>query len=533
MYNASDGRRSLLVYHMVGLSKRTKRVLGVLLILLLGLSTIACSHAYVSRLVKRLNCEDPNVRQSVADTLGRIGNSRAVGPLVACLKDEDWGVRMSAAAALGKIGSSRAVEPLIAYLKSGESYDYDRRSAADALGRIGKPAVKPLIVCLEDENSDVRKSTMEALGKIADSRAVEPLMACLKERDWGVRASAGAALGRIGEPAVEPLTTCLEDEDPDVRESAIRALGEIGDTLSVGPLIGCLRDRNALVRASATTALSRIGKPAVELLLACLKDDDKDVHSSAADALGRIGDCRAVEPLMTCLKDKSWYGRTDAVLALGKIGDSRAVEPLIACLDERRREGSLLGEDAMAALGMIGDCRAVEPLVACLSDTFWFARRSAADALSEIGDKRAIPHLVAALPDWDANDRLGMALEKLGWLPRTEAEQVYSWIARRNKHDLVGHWEQTKRILLSDARSGERRRVENAAYSLISLGQEEVMDELVRILDTEGDKDMAQAYLNCGRARLDKAARNWARRQGCAIIPGVGFESIGVGWGGW
>ena len=50
-------------------------------------------------------------------TLGKIGDRRAVEPLIAAMKDRDKGVKKGAAVALGDIGDGRAVEPLIQALK--------------------------------------------------------------------------------------------------------------------------------------------------------------------------------------------------------------------------------------------------------------------------------------------------------------------------------------------------------------------------------------------------------------------------------
>ena len=75
-----------------------------------------------------------------------------------------------------------------------------RRTAALALGKIGEPAVEPLIAALKDSVGDVRRTAAEALGKVGDRRAVEPLIAALKDSDDYVRREAAEALGKIGEP---------------------------------------------------------------------------------------------------------------------------------------------------------------------------------------------------------------------------------------------------------------------------------------------------------------------------------------------
>jgi HEAT repeat protein len=70
-------------------------------------------------------------------------------------------VRQSAAEALGKIGDSKAVGPLIAVLKE----SYVDRSAAKALVKIGIPSVDPLIVVLRDSDRQYASPGSRSVGK--------------------------------------------------------------------------------------------------------------------------------------------------------------------------------------------------------------------------------------------------------------------------------------------------------------------------------------------------------------------------------
>ncbi len=60
----------------------------------------------IERLIKKLRDKDGKVRSSAAETLGKIKDKRAVGPLIAALRDKDWYVRRFAAEALKKINNS-------------------------------------------------------------------------------------------------------------------------------------------------------------------------------------------------------------------------------------------------------------------------------------------------------------------------------------------------------------------------------------------------------------------------------------------
>jgi HEAT repeat protein len=84
-----------------------------------------------------------------------------------------------------------------------------RYAAAEALVKIGAPAMEPLIAALKDKDSkdsDVRQAAAEALGEIKDPRAVEPLIAALKDEVSNVREAAAQALDHLGwEPAQDEI----------------------------------------------------------------------------------------------------------------------------------------------------------------------------------------------------------------------------------------------------------------------------------------------------------------------------------------
>jgi HEAT repeat protein len=64
----------------------------------------------IEGLIKALAYEkDSYVRREVAKAVGKIGDSRAVEPLINALNDSDSDVRREVAKAIGKIGYSRAV----------------------------------------------------------------------------------------------------------------------------------------------------------------------------------------------------------------------------------------------------------------------------------------------------------------------------------------------------------------------------------------------------------------------------------------
>jgi|GEM_PF-3411545 len=180
----------------------------------------------------RNGCSD--VRIGAAEALGKIGDKKAIEPLIIALRDWDWRVRYAAIEALEKI------EP-----------EWHKTEVA-------KKQVPEFINALRDKNSDIRKATARVLGKIGDERAIEPLIIALRDKYEWVRKAAAKALVKIGKPAVESLIQTLRDEDPDVRWAAAYVLGNIGDLRAIEPLIQTLRDENSFVREAAVYALGKI-----------------------------------------------------------------------------------------------------------------------------------------------------------------------------------------------------------------------------------------------------------------------------------
>jgi HEAT repeat protein len=211
--------------------------------------------------------DDSNLRQMVAQALGRIGDKRATPFLIEALADEDAWVRFRAAQALGRIGDRESVPVLIKYLPT-ESYV--RRGAVGALGHIGdRRAVSPLIEVMRNEENrpEVRCEAALSLAQIGDRQAVTPLVKVLEDPRGPVRLGAAQALGEMRtEEAILPLVMALKDKKSYVRYQAAVALGKIGDSKATIHLTEVLKDQDFWVRRAAGESLVKIGTPALPVL---------------------------------------------------------------------------------------------------------------------------------------------------------------------------------------------------------------------------------------------------------------------------
>ena len=218
------------------------------------------------RLMAVLKDENPDLRRTAAQSLGKIARKEAVPALVEALRDPDAGVRQQAAWALGMIGE-------------------------EALG----PGPSPLAPLLFDPDPDVRAAAATALGLTGDTQAgIELLLERLQEPGTPAdskRLAAASLGGMEARSAVTALTRLLSDRDARVRRWAAAALGDIGDARSVAPLGRLLtKDPDPGVRLEAAFRLGKLGGAAARpALTAALTDPDENVRRAAVAALKERG----------------------------------------------------------------------------------------------------------------------------------------------------------------------------------------------------------------------------------------------------
>lgn len=157
-----------------------------------------------------------------AKALVKIG-VHAVEPLIAALKKKTFpDGRPAAIYALGKIGDPRAVVPLIDILREHCENSRLVNPAVDALVDLGQCAVEPLVSALKHGSVP---HVCAALGRIRDTRAVDALLDALNGH---YSSSVAEALGSIGDArAVEPLVTTLASSQIHKRKGAAYALVKI------------------------------------------------------------------------------------------------------------------------------------------------------------------------------------------------------------------------------------------------------------------------------------------------------------------
>lgn len=266
----------------------------------------------VPLLLDALKSNNNHIRGYAADALGRIGDVRAVEPLIEALKDDDkLHVLPSAVVALGKIGDPRAVKPLISLLWD-EEINID---ASISLRSIGSPAAQHLIEALDSDDIEVRRRAIWCLGDIKDKSVVEPLLAALNDKE--VSKEAARALERMQNPEATDhlLNALVTEQKKSVREVIAFAL-DGGDWTPDASKEGAAY----WIAKHLCERCIEIGEPAVEMLIPVLKYRDMRMRVSSAAALGKIGDYRAIDPLIKAMDGKNEFVQKAAAEALDMLG---------------------------------------------------------------------------------------------------------------------------------------------------------------------------------------------------------------------
>jgi HEAT repeat protein len=163
----------------------------------------------VPLLISALKNDDASVVAAAAPTLGEIGDTRAVEPLIHTLSLGNWEDQKAAMVALGSMKDSRAIAALAP--KLGDRNPDVRQVASEAFAKQGSYAVDYLSTCVKDPRSDVtlRDGSAAVLAKIDDQRAAAVLQELAQQRDFEIVAAGHEFFIRKAETGSKPTETLL------------------------------------------------------------------------------------------------------------------------------------------------------------------------------------------------------------------------------------------------------------------------------------------------------------------------------------
>jgi HEAT repeat protein len=451
-----------------------------------GADTLALQDA-VDRLVPLLRHPDSATRRDAAASLGELGNSAALDPLLQCMDDPDPSVQQSALTALKRLGwPSETLIPQDPVERG--KYLLARKQWAD-LESMGADAVNPLIEALRHPDKYVRWRAARTLGRLGSARAIGPLIQAFRDPDGGVRKGVAYALGNLtGDPLVAPLDRVLNERDDSVRLEAAKILGLRRDTRILEPLIRLLSldlqspDPHVRTLTADLVAKLSIGLPNSE---AAEQAADRPLTEGSGPL--SIGDATSVEAVIDMLKDPKQERMLHKTVSK---------DLLDAPLEEASPvpEGlSVVSAPATNVLSGIGDPHAARTQIVALNDPDAEVRRAAVQALERYRDSESLRLIV---------DSLGNAGEATGAL----VQEVLVRIGMPAVGSLID--------ALSDRNTKLRGR---AAETLVAIGSASV-DSLIQTLRNPSDLVRWRAARALGEIADPRAIR--------PLIEALGEEDI-------
>ena len=283
-----------------------------------------------------LHHSDPFVRRQAAFAAGRIGDAKALDPLIAALGDSAPAVRAAAAFALGLLKQPRAVAVLLVAPVQPEAVTAIAKTGGDE-------AAAALTVLLGSGASAtaVQRAALLEAWRLGGRAPIAALMTHARNADPVARCNAVYALARLhtvrGVPA---LVEALADPEASVRAAALRGLSRVltdsahvppQDVVSrIRPLLG---DGDAHVRVNALRALATFHDSTLAALaLPLAADPDLNVAVQAETTLGALGGARAVAALQPGLASATFALRRQAAIALAQADSAAGVATATALL---------------------------------------------------------------------------------------------------------------------------------------------------------------------------------------------------------
>jgi HEAT repeat protein len=336
---------------------------------------------------KLLTHERQERRCAAAIVLAELGagDSRTVSALAEALEDEDAQVRRLALEALGQAESDDAVEPIIARLDDPDPLV--QRAAEATLLQLGDMAVPALQHHMQDEgSSSIRRKVAGVLSRLQTPAGIESLIDLVDGQDQTLLDRARQALRAKSSSLTPPEIRALRKKlDTRLGEASISSRGSNGLSAALLQLLGDLPDETVVTRLT-----KEIGP---ETPIPVRRAAMAGLMSALPQARGRRKEA-AAERLLDCLAENDEEGVIRPALRALKDVEipGRLTSKLQALVSAPTSAARAF---ALGALGRIGAPDSISTLIEQLVLGSAPVRAAARDALATAPD--AAPALVRAV----------------------------------------------------------------------------------------------------------------------------------------
>jgi len=293
-----------------------------------------------------------------------------------------------------------------------------RLIAVQILGKIGAPAVAPLVEKLKTAEHPARYHIIQALRNIGTA-ALDPVLPLARDRNPDLREHAVLLIAAIPSPQADPaLLDALADSVDRIRMLAIECLG-LRKTGAAKELLWAIVENNSrseAERCAGLRAIGRLGESSMAPLSRILSDRmaGKALRMQALEELWTLGARQEVVRVSTDQQEPALLRHFASALLYPQAASRDSgkkvnvpdyadsdIELIAGRIDHKSKEIRQWADDVLL---MLGD-RSIGPLLACLRESAETMRSTARRLLDKINGKwfetnaarKQIPDFIAAL----------------------------------------------------------------------------------------------------------------------------------------
>ena len=169
-------------------------------------------------LIKCLESKERHIREKAIIALGKIKELRAIPPLIKKLDDMDRNVRSAVIKTLGNLADERSIDPLFRLLRRGSYYSFHVNEIIDSLLKIKIDTLNRILELSKNKalNIELREKIVKKLSSIKESKVLEPIYKRLSDKNPKTRFQTVELLNNLGDSkALTPLIAFVTSEFAD------------------------------------------------------------------------------------------------------------------------------------------------------------------------------------------------------------------------------------------------------------------------------------------------------------------------------
>lgn len=233
-----------------------------------------------------LQDQSPHVREAAAAAVGKLGLITSIPALIVLIDDTDARVYAASVVSLQSlimIDRSAVIAEVDHFCASKQTHH--RKAAALLLAALGE--LDRLLLLIKDEEPQVRKAAVTALGANCVDKSGPMLVLALADEDPDVRIAVADALGNLHDTStLDALEYCVHDEDIWVQSALLKAIANIDPSRALSIIKKLHTGAEGLLMITSLKILEEIGGAEAESIIRyALQSGDPDIARQATKSL--------------------------------------------------------------------------------------------------------------------------------------------------------------------------------------------------------------------------------------------------------